>query len=301
MSRAGSALFGKGDLDEVALYNRALTPATIADALRLLRHQPPADRRASRPTPNPVATGSRSPSTPRPRAIPTARSPNTNGTSTATAPTRPTRARPRRVTKTYATEATVDVGLRVTDNRSGTDTRRRTDRCSSATSRRRRRSRPRRTRRSTARRSRFNAAGSTRPRRHDHQVRVGPRRQRHATRPTRARPRRRPQPYTDSRQPHGRAAGHRQRRRDRHHDAARSPSTAAASPATATRCCDTPGLVDYWRLGETAGTTLADSEGHRARRRCNGGTLRRARRDRRATRTPRSRFDGDERLRRERR
>ncbi len=31
MSRAGSALFGAGDLDEVALYNRALSPATIDD------------------------------------------------------------------------------------------------------------------------------------------------------------------------------------------------------------------------------------------------------------------------------
>ena len=31
MSRAGTALFGAGDLDEVAIYNRALSAATIAD------------------------------------------------------------------------------------------------------------------------------------------------------------------------------------------------------------------------------------------------------------------------------
>jgi hypothetical protein len=31
MSRAGAALFGAGDLDEVAIYNGALSPTTIAN------------------------------------------------------------------------------------------------------------------------------------------------------------------------------------------------------------------------------------------------------------------------------
>ena len=90
-----ASLFGAGDLDEVAVYNRALSAATIAEHYALVRHQPPPDRRASR---------------------------------------------------------------------------------------------SRRTRRRSTRRSPSDATGSTRPRRHDRQVRVGPRRQRQATRPTRARP-----------------------------------------------------------------------------------------------------------------
>ena len=48
MSRGGSALFGGGGLDEVAIYNRALTPATIADHFGSQRHQQRADGRASR-------------------------------------------------------------------------------------------------------------------------------------------------------------------------------------------------------------------------------------------------------------
>ena len=55
----------------------------------------------------------------RPRAIPTARSPSTSGTSTATAPTRPTPARRPRRRSTYTAAGPVDVGLRVTDNTGG--------------------------------------------------------------------------------------------------------------------------------------------------------------------------------------
>ena len=93
MSRGAVELWGAGDLDEVALYDRALSAGD--------------DRQ---PLPRPAATNGRSPSLQapaRPRsarpstsappapAIPTGPSPNTNGTSTATGPTRPTPARRR--------------------------------------------------------------------------------------------------------------------------------------------------------------------------------------------------------------
>ena len=45
MSRDGAALFGEGDLDEVAIYNRALSAGTIADHYCELGHEPPPDRR----------------------------------------------------------------------------------------------------------------------------------------------------------------------------------------------------------------------------------------------------------------
>jgi PKD repeat protein len=56
MSRAGQSLFGRGALDEVAIYNRALTPAEIAehDASHGLNHRPHASLTAS---PNPVTPG----------------------------------------------------------------------------------------------------------------------------------------------------------------------------------------------------------------------------------------------------
>ena len=99
-------------------------PATIAGALRRQRNsrrrllhrlaQPGPDRPdASRSTPPPPAT-------------PTARSPSTSGTSTATAPMRPTPAPRRPPRRTYATAGTVTVGLRVTDNGGATAPRTRT-------------------------------------------------------------------------------------------------------------------------------------------------------------------------------
>ena len=44
MSRAGQSLFGAGDLDEVAIFNRALTPSQIADHFGA-RHEPAPHRR----------------------------------------------------------------------------------------------------------------------------------------------------------------------------------------------------------------------------------------------------------------
>src|SRR6185503_19110008 len=57
MSRAASALFGSGDLDEVALYNRALPAATIEDHYfgTVGGGEPPVASFTA--TPNPVPTG----------------------------------------------------------------------------------------------------------------------------------------------------------------------------------------------------------------------------------------------------
>ena len=78
---------------------------------------------ASRSRPNPTKTANRrSPSTPRPRTTPTARSPNTNGTSTATAPSRPTSAtEPDSHPQLRRPRANYNVRLRVTDNGGATD------------------------------------------------------------------------------------------------------------------------------------------------------------------------------------
>ena len=94
MSRAASALFGSGDLDEVALYNRALPATTIAQHFggnsqapaRLLHRLP-------EPGPGRPAGQLRRLRLHRPRRQ---RSRNTSGTSTATAASRPTPARRRR-------------------------------------------------------------------------------------------------------------------------------------------------------------------------------------------------------------
>jgi len=50
MSRAASALFGRGSLDEVALYNRALSPAEIAAHYGANADQPPAASLVANPT-----------------------------------------------------------------------------------------------------------------------------------------------------------------------------------------------------------------------------------------------------------
>ena len=66
--------------------------------------------------PNPAVVGQPSTSTPRPPTTPTARSSSTSGTSTATAATRPTPARRRRRAHLRQRPATINVGLRVTDD-----------------------------------------------------------------------------------------------------------------------------------------------------------------------------------------
>ena len=98
------ALFGNGSLDEVAIYNRALSPPEVAAHFDASIGKPPA------PPSSPPQPGRRPESDqlrlPRLPPTPTAPSSNTNGTSTATAAMRPTPARrrpPRAPTRPPAT------------------------------------------------------------------------------------------------------------------------------------------------------------------------------------------------------
>ena len=106
MSRAGTSLFGNGDLDEVAIYNRALSAGDDHRALQQLRHQPPPggrlpDHAGPRRRPDQQVTFDAS-SSHDPDGIDR---PATSGTSTATGPTRPTRGTNPIVTHTYTSEA----------------------------------------------------------------------------------------------------------------------------------------------------------------------------------------------------
>ncbi len=125
MSRAASSLFGKGSLDEVALYNRALSPAEIASHYQVSRNnQPPTASFALSGSPvstsTPVtfdASGSKDPDG---NIVKYEWDLDGNGTyETSTGSTAT-------VTKTYAAEGTYQVGLRVTDNGAATATTTRT-------------------------------------------------------------------------------------------------------------------------------------------------------------------------------
>jgi YD repeat-containing protein len=121
MSRAATSLFGQGDLDEVAVYNRALSAATIDEhyASNGTNARPVARFTT---TPNPAKPGQTvtfngsTSSDPDGSITKYEWDLDGNGsyeTNTGTTPT---------VTKSYATEGNVDVSLRVTDNQTGTDT-----------------------------------------------------------------------------------------------------------------------------------------------------------------------------------
>jgi YD repeat-containing protein len=124
MSRAGTALFGKGSLDEVSLYGRALSPAEIA------AHY--AANEAPAPNQVPVATLSTTPTAPAAgQAVKLDASASTDGdgtidkyewdldgdgtyeTSTGTSPT---------TSKTFTEAGEYKVGVRVTDNEGATAT-----------------------------------------------------------------------------------------------------------------------------------------------------------------------------------
>ena len=105
----------------------------------------------------------------------------------------------------------------------------------------------------------FNALRLERPRRHDRQIRVGPRRQRQLRDQHRHDP-----DHLDllrqRRHGPGRPAGHRQRRQNRDQNGAGLDQHRRRQqlPRRGQRH---PGLIHYWRLGETSGTTFADSVG----------------------------------------
>jgi YD repeat-containing protein len=121
MSRNASALFGKGSLDELALYNRALTPAEINShyLARVLNNAPQASFTA---TPNPVETNTAV-------SFDGTGSSDVDGTiakyewdldgdgsyetDTGSTPT---------TSRSYATPGEYKVGLKVTDNKGGTAT-----------------------------------------------------------------------------------------------------------------------------------------------------------------------------------
>ena len=121
MSRAGLGLFGRGALDEVAIYDRALSPATIAEHYASFgTNRRPIARFTM--TPNPVKLsqavtfdGSTS-SDPDGTIVKYEWDLDGNGTYELDSGSNP------RVTRGYSTAGPVAIHLRVTDNLTGTDT-----------------------------------------------------------------------------------------------------------------------------------------------------------------------------------
>jgi PKD repeat protein len=125
MSRAGTGLYGAGDLDEVAIYDRALGQATIASHYKLAAHNVPPEASFTA-TPNPTPTNSSV-------VFDASGSTDVDGTvakyewdldgngtyetSTGTTPT---------VTRSYSAPGDRTIGLRVTDAKGATGTTTRT-------------------------------------------------------------------------------------------------------------------------------------------------------------------------------
>jgi YD repeat-containing protein len=121
MSRGGTILYGQGDMDELAIYNSALSASTIDEHFASYG----TNRR-------PVARFTNTPSTPQPGQTVTFNGSTSsdpdgsivkyewdldgNGTYETNTGSTPT------TTKTFAAEGTYNVGLRVTDNQTGIDT-----------------------------------------------------------------------------------------------------------------------------------------------------------------------------------
>jgi YD repeat-containing protein len=119
MSRAGTQLFGAGDMDEVAIYNRALSAATIAGHFGGNQQSPTA---AFTLSPNPAQTGQTvtfngsGSSDPDGSIAKYEWDLDGNGSYETDSGTTAT------VTRSYSSAGPVDVGLRVTDNSGNTDT-----------------------------------------------------------------------------------------------------------------------------------------------------------------------------------
>ncbi|HET9593674.1 MAG TPA: PKD domain-containing protein, partial [Solirubrobacterales bacterium] len=125
MSRAGSSLFGKGSLDEVSLYNRALSAAEVSSHYQASRsNKSPAASFTAAPNPATVgeqvsfdASGSSDPDGTIAKYEWDLDGNGTYETNTGTSP---------KATTSFATEGERQVGLRVTDNGGATDTATRT-------------------------------------------------------------------------------------------------------------------------------------------------------------------------------
>ena len=115
---AGTNGFFNGSIDEVAVYKHELTPTEIADHYTKGAATPVANLNPGGVLHDDGRRLRRRPSTGRPRATPTARSPPTRGTS-ATATPRPGATPP---AHTYTTSGTKTVKLTVTDNQGGVGT-----------------------------------------------------------------------------------------------------------------------------------------------------------------------------------
>jgi PKD repeat protein len=125
MSRAGAGLYGAGDLDEVALYDRALSPSTITSHYKLAAHNMPPEASLTA-TPNPAPTNTSV-------VFDASGSSDVDGTvakyewdldgngtyetNTGTTPT---------VTRSYSVPGDRSIGLRVTDAKGATGTTTRT-------------------------------------------------------------------------------------------------------------------------------------------------------------------------------
>ncbi len=125
MSRAASSLNGAGDLDEVALYDRALSPTTVADhfALSIFNVAPEASFTAS---PNPAPSGANvtfnAAASKDPDGTIAKYAWDLDGNGTYETDTGTTAS----VSRAYATPGTRTIGLRVTDNSGTTATASRT-------------------------------------------------------------------------------------------------------------------------------------------------------------------------------
>jgi PKD repeat protein len=125
MSRAGSALFGAGDLDEVALYDRALSPATVAGHYAVAAHNNPPEASFTA-SPNPALTNSTvsfdasASKDPEGAVAKYEWDLDGNGTFETNTGATPT------VTRSYSIPGDRSIGLRVTDNEGATATTTRT-------------------------------------------------------------------------------------------------------------------------------------------------------------------------------
>ena len=239
-----SGLFGAGDLDEVAIYDRALSAAHDRRALRQRRHQPPPEARF---TATPTRSEARRDGHLQRLGLERSRRLDRQ---VRMGPRRQRhlrdqhRHRRRRRRKTYATDGPVDVSLRVTDNQTGTDTATHTVTVARQPGSDRLLHGHAEPGRASARPTQLRRLRLQRPRRHDRQIRMGPRRQRHLR--DRHRRRRRPPRHAYAATRHDVNVGLRVTDNGGTTvDGRRCPVTrqlAAASATTATPCSTPPGL-----------------------------------------------------------